>query len=1069
MTYPTASSESVSVCNDMSSSPQLKARPGENINNTNANNNTNNDATLHLTDLQGEINENDIIADMGLPISSDASQQQQQQDRANSSSINNNNTPNDSIFPASTDEFYSDRVVNFPNGNSSSAFPDLSPSINTPSPSSLPIPQDSSNNIMIDNNSDQEEEETPEEMETDFDFGELQAVDSMGNMTHSEAIPPGSTLLDAVEDNLANPNSTHQSVDSRTMNGNSNVNNDNNNGGVSGNGVAGNNGNTLPKAAKTQERRNRAEEINVDTSAGISVRMVPKFHYKYHQTEDFPDELREWFLFENNNLLYELRTQYVCSYRSDWRMMSTATKKQTLETWIENLGSDTELVRNCALSYIAYVALGSYETVTSTQDHINQIKINTKFLWRHGILPHLYKIIIKAVNSKVPKNLYDTEFDDYYFDMSREEKKAKEEALDNQLFIALTAMYFIVESNRDDLEFVKSLNQLEENILLFIIESISRLRWVIEGNLPLRPMLLLFWKCMLCLFGNDTTFKEMKSYMLKKFGLPEKADENLVMASPLDYHAFRQDIVSRYPSYVPPTSILPENFDNSRSMTHFIEVPRPIIAQTSNSTLPVPTVHIATPAPSPPASPAIAAGQKVRKSVFMTNQSFPFIHPTDENIPKSIIEASELFHSRLKTTPGMVQLWEEREKFMQQERGWIPVPKEKADFEESQKEEAILERIEKLYIASLPHLNSFVLVLLKFLLANISFTTPESNIDTYLSASNAAGYDSRAKDIGLKAVSSVILGLYEWFEVSHICKAEYLASLLFDSRYYLIVFKYFYLHNPVEKALQILDSSKEDFFKNCKEFSTRWNEQEEAEYQEKVLLQKEEEKKQRILDDSETDEIRNADEITFSEKFPDFSNRYFLTTINLLRVLRKIIQKKTQRVIVVAELPPETLKKTLSIFQPDIWTNVLEIFKEQVPYNGRKWRSTNMDLVSAIYLHCKTKLRDDWLVNGDPNAEVEDAQPQEVAIRALIQFYNERLKREVLRIHTSKQGKNVKNQGENIEPENSMAVQYQVENLNTETFETVDPQDLSDDDDDEEPPDFFSLELDAIALGHMSM
>lgn len=105
----------------------------------------------------------------------------------------------------------------------------------------------------------------------------------------------------------------------------------------------------------------------------------------------------------------------------------------------------------------------------------------------------------------------------------------------------------------------------------------------------------------------------------------------------------------------------------------------------------------------------------------MTNQSFPFIHPTDGNIPQSIVEASELFHSRIHTTPGMVQLWEERDKFMQQERGWVPAPREKHDFQESEEQEVILERIEKLYIDAMPHINSFILVLLKFLLANMSF------------------------------------------------------------------------------------------------------------------------------------------------------------------------------------------------------------------------------------------------------------------------------------------------------------------------------------------------------------
>ena len=86
------------------------------------------------------------------------------------------------------------------------------------------------------------------------------------------------------------------------------------------------------------------------------------------------------------------------------------------------------------------------------------------------------------------------------------------------------------------------------------------------------------------------------------------------------------------------------------------------------------------------------------------------------------------------------------------------------------------------------------------------------------------------------------------------------------------------------------------------------------------------------------------------------------------------------------------------IYQADIWETVLEIFKEEVPFCGRKWKYNNMNLVSAIYMHCKTKLKDDWLYNGDVDQEIDDAPSQEIAIRALIQFYNKRL------LHLQKRG-----------------------------------------------------------------
>ena len=49
-----------------------------------------------------------------------------------------------------------------------------------------------------------------------------------------------------------------------------------------------------------------------------------------------------------------------------------------------------------------------------------------------------------------------------------------------------------------------------------------------------------------------------------------------------------------------------------------------------------------------------------------------------------------------------------------------------------------------------------------------------------------------------------------------------------------------------------------------------------------------------------------------------------------------------------------------------------------------------MKVITGIYLHCRPELRDDWLAGADVDAEVEDALPQEQAIRALTHFFNVR-------------------------------------------------------------------------------
>ena len=383
---------------------------------------------------------------------------------------------------------------------------------------------------------------------------------------------------------------------------------------------------------------------------------------------------------------------------TDWGLSSKEEKELILQSHISQLESDDDALRRTSVACITYIALGNYGHILSTPDHVDQIKANTQYLLKQGALKPLYALLIKQINQKVPENLFS--FNESLDDIPGYPHNLLG-SIDQELMNTLTIIYFILETNRNDPEFASEIDALDPPLLQFLITAIGRLRWGISGDLPLRNLFLFFWKALMCLFGDSSQMGKVQDFMRQKYNLPAEVDPNEVTASPLDYHAFRQDIISRYPAYIPPSSTLPDTFENTRSMAHYIEIPRPAHAQTSNNSLPVPTVHIATPAPSPPASPAIAAGQKVRKSVFMTNQSFPFIHPTDDSVPQSIIEASELFSTRVRTTPEMVQLWEERDRFMQQERGWVNgkrdsdqtnLPKEK------RQEEIILDRIEKLYV-----------------------------------------------------------------------------------------------------------------------------------------------------------------------------------------------------------------------------------------------------------------------------------------------------------------------------------------------------------------------------------
>jgi hypothetical protein len=230
------------------------------------------------------------------------------------------------------------------------------------------------------------------------------------------------------------------------------------------------------------------------------------------------------------------------------------------------------------------------------------------------------------------------------------------------------------------------------------------------SKLTFAKLLHLFWKALLCIFGNTSKNLEHAKRLLQPELEPssDDAQQPVLTASPLDYHLFRQEITSKYPAYNPPLPLIPLELEHKSMLPPVSNQPNK--SQSSNGVISgfgVPEagnstsilhqpVHIATPAPSPPPSPVGPGGKAGKKQNYQTNQNFPFLYPplddTSNNIggkgstemqdlivskkwegsdiPASIIEAGELFASRMRMTRAMRQLWRERELFLKHERGW---------------------------------------------------------------------------------------------------------------------------------------------------------------------------------------------------------------------------------------------------------------------------------------------------------------------------------------------------------------------------------------------------------------
>lgn len=131
----------------------------------------------------------------------------------------------------------------------------------------------------------------------------------------------------------------------------------------------------------------------------------------------------------------------------------------------------------------------------------------------------------------------------------------------------------------------------------------------------------------------------------------------------------------------------------------------------------------------------------------------------------------------------------------------------------------------------------------------------------------------------------------------------------------------------------------------------------------------------------------------------NFSHRNTTTFINYLRILQKLTRRKAHRsLLLVSYKSSNLLRKSLRIPMDMMRYYTLKLFKSQVPYCGRKWRQTNMKIITAVWLSVPAELRDDWLSGGgggmggagpgDVDGTVEEALPLEQSLRALTHWWN---------------------------------------------------------------------------------
>lgn len=781
--------------------------------------------------------------------------------------------------------------------------------------------------------------------------------------------------------------------------------------------------------------------------------LLSKSHleYEHHSYGTLDEELNEWFSFNDFRVIGGLKELGI-QYNKKFTEFNSDNEIEFLSACISKM-NDFETIEDDELSLqlktILYYAFGNYCECNSLENQLKNITDHNMTLITTDLPLQLMKLLKKFFNKTLEYNKVDNDY------------VSSSQHIQSNYFMVLTLIYFLINVSLFNLsnESIRSFKDMLKEVDLIATIFLFLEKWKIDTKLGYRikNLGLILWKLILLEIGDFSQIEKCDEFLVElhksKSKKNNKGTEKTLKCSPLDFYVFKEDLLNKYPlfntsngsshsqtanSYTEGTF---QNFmalnEHSRSISNSIFVPHSNKSHTIQSQLPAQTIHIATPVPSPNLAPSdyMSGGEKIRKS-YQVNQSTPFIYPdTDRtDIPISIEEANIIMQNSVYDSYSEKGLWNERIKFMKQERGYIDAYHSEHENEENKfdyteklylqypnKSDLIrsLLRVEDVYKENFLRLYSLVEVFLNILhrntpLSKLGFiemklgeeklseeilldSATNSKVDNYLLHQLEF---SNLKDISLKAFSNIVILLLKWFKVSHIMKYHYFATLLYDhgfisaffihlndnfydenmhiykeekSKYGLEAYDIIINKNKLMNPQIKLDNFK--FFNNClNKFPP----------QKFILINK-------TL-------IRNLPVIIDSDNIShtyikEFNLNYCHILVNLFQITNKILIKNfSQRILSLNDQKKTEILKLILINYDNKYlsTPILKILKKMVPYQGRKWKSLNMDLISLIYMNLNLSMKDTWLSGRDLENEIGNAHNQDLALRSLLQFYNMR-------------------------------------------------------------------------------
>ncbi|TPX32148.1 hypothetical protein SmJEL517_g04691 [Synchytrium microbalum] len=752
------------------------------------------------------------------------------------------------------------------------------------------------------------------------------------------------------------------------------------------------------------------------------------YDFAYADRDKMANEINEFFHHHDLMFLHEGQELFEQNFASKWTDATVDQKTNYIEAQLDLLELKNPTERAHACRRLLYIAVGTYAELpadASIDTHLKLIQENTELLLSCGAVLYIYRALrIVSSAMDVATRVADPGF-------SIQDRQAIIDLANIEASVCLATLYMIVEVNLGNERLAVELGEGDVPVAGHLFVLVSQLSdsnrkhypakkasfffdrnsglKTCDASKPLNHVLLLLWKTLMASLGDSVRLQELKNTARSMEGLPSTtAEDPYVKAAPGDYQQLQTILTNRYPAYVlPDAHIMATPSVEKLNLAAYPPSPRPTPWEPPSPLQPFIN-------PDPETNPSFF-DETISKFKQYSYISLGTVQFAKEKAIKDRTEAS-MYASDRAMTGGCITDWLPSESSVESDES----AKTTGLRHDHQNKDA-LERIDQLYRYLLPNMSTHIVMLVRLIYyVNLDGRSQDGSggppdgqsfPDNQSPQSSLENADAtRHREVVTKAVSAIIVVLLKATRCRNIFLFEYISQLLIDHNCSILVLKllstWFQNQNnnpskPVDLwndapaltsgtalAAAFLKESIEpaqlNFFHFCRKQDTD-KEGNASPPMEDIAS---------VIDsyDSPVDETNETiNEKDDTQEFNVGSWRNFFTVINLMRVLQKLSKRKSHRILALIHWKASAvLKRVVKVGHVGLQLYALKLLKGQIPYLGRKWRSSNMKVITSIYLHLRPYLRDEYL-SGDLEVDGEEALSQEHQLRGLIAFYHRRV------------------------------------------------------------------------------